>query len=111
MITNVPKDRSDDSGQYDVILEDVETGIRPRKLKPGEVKKSDRPPVGWQFASVAGEVGFDIALPMVLGLVVGARLDQQWGTRPKLTLSLFFFGLLLSCASLIRIVRDSLKAR
>ena len=95
---------------FDVILEDVETGIRPRKVKAVEKKSSERGG-GWQFASVAGQVGFDIALPMALGLVGGVKLDERWGTRPKATLLLFGLGFVISCASLIRIVRDALNSR
>lgn len=99
-------------GEYfDVVLEDVETGIRPRKSKPPGKKISSNTGDGWQFASVAGQVGFDIALPMVLGLVGGVKLDEHWGTRPKATLILFGVGLFISCASLIRIVRDAVGKR
>mgnify|MGYP001568115122 FL=1 len=107
------KDEKSDisEGEYfDVILEDVETGIRPRKPKSTDKKLSDNGG-GWQFVSVAGQVGFDIALPMVLGLVVGVKLDERWGTRPNATLILFGLGLVISCASLIRIVRDALRRR
>jgi predicted F0F1-ATPase subunit len=94
---------------YDVILEDVDGSIRPRKIKAEATKKASGNP--WQFATVAGEVGFDIALPMVLGVVVGGRIDAWWGTRPKATLILFFVGILFACASLIRIVRDAVRKR
>lgn len=97
-------------GQYDVILEDVDEPIRPRKIKSGKTQ-NDQPGIGWQFASVAGQVGFDIALPMVLGLIGGVKLDEQWGTRPKATIVLFGIGLVMSCASLIRIVRDAARKR
>lgn len=93
-----------DTNHYDVILEDVETGIRPRKIKISETKKSGKG--GWEFVGLAGQIGFDIALPMALGLIGGVKLDERWGTRPKATLILFGLGLVLSCASLIRIVRD-----
>lgn len=98
-----------DTNHYDVILEDVETGIRPRKIKISEKKKSGNG--GWEFVGMAGQVGFDIALPMALGLVAGVKLDERWGTRPKATLVLFGLGLILSCASLIRIVRDTISKR
>lgn len=96
---------------FDVVLEDVETGIRPRKSKPLGKKSTSGDGGGWQFASVAGQVGFDIALPMVLGLIGGVKLDEYWGTRPKATLILFGVGLFISCASLIRIVRDAVSKR
>lgn len=98
-----------DTNHYDVILEDVETGIRPRKIKVGEKKTSGSG--GWEFVGMAGQVGFDIALPMVLGLLGGVALDERWGTKPQATLILFGLGLVLSCASLIRIVRDTSSKR
>lgn len=94
---------------YDVILDDVETGIRPRKLKTDTKKK--KVGMGWGAATAIGEIGFDIALPMALGLFVGTKLDEQWGTRPKATLILFGAGLVLGCTSLIRIVRVGLGKR
>lgn len=99
-----------ESEHYDVILEDVETGIRPRKIKTPDKKKS-AVGSGWQYASLAGEIGFDVAVPMVVGLIVGTKLDERWGTQPKVTLLLFGLGLLFSCTSLIRIVRDVLRKR
>ncbi len=98
-----------DTNHYDVILEDVETGIRPRKTKSAEKKTSGSG--GWEFVGMAGQVGFDIALPMALGLVAGVKLDERWGTKPQATLILFGLGLVLSCASLIRIVRDTTSKR
>ncbi len=106
---NDTKDEVGSSQHFDVILEDVDGGLRPRKVKPLQ-KKGERSS-GWQYTAVAGEIGFDIALPMVLGLVVGGKLDEAWGTRPKATLILFFVGLFFGCASLIRIVRDNLIRR
>lgn len=97
--------QEDGSEQFDVVLEDVETGIRPRKLKV-EDKKKRSTGNGWQFVGLAGGIGFDVVLPMVIGLLVGTKLDEYWGTRPKATLLLFLGGLGLSCASLIRIVRE-----
>jgi len=98
-----------DINHYDVILEDIETGIRPRKTKISEKKTSGSG--GWEFVGMAGQVGFDIALPMALGLVAGVKLDERWGTKPQATLILFGLGLVLSCASLIRIVRDISRKR
>ena len=94
---------------FDVILDDIETGIRPRAVKT-DLKKTKKSS-GWGVASSLGEVGFDIALPMALGLIAGVKLDEHWGTRPKATLLLFFLGLIIGCTSLIRIVRDSLTKR
>ncbi|HLD25063.1 MAG TPA: AtpZ/AtpI family protein [Patescibacteria group bacterium] len=94
------------SESYDVILEDVDGNIRPRKPKPPE-KNNKRGSSGWEYVSYAGAIGFDIALPMALGLIAGVKLDSWWGTSPKATLALFIAGVVISCTSLIRIVRDA----
>lgn len=94
---------------YDVILEDVDEGIRPRMMNVPKGKRSQGG--GWQHAALAGQIGFDVAVPMVVGLVAGTKLDALWGTHPKATLLLFFGGLFLGCASLIRIVRESMSTR
>ena len=86
-----PTKQNEEDEQYDVILDDVDYGIRPRKIKVDLKKK--KKPMGWGMATAIGEIGFDIALPMTLGLVVGGKLDAHWGTRPKATLLLFFLGL------------------
>lgn len=97
------KQDSDNTEYYDVILEDEEGNIRPRKIKTLIPKKPQDG--GWRYVGLAGQIGFDIALPMVVGLLAGVKLDAAWGTRPKATLLLFFIGLCLGCASLLRIVR------
>ena len=88
--------------QFDIRLKPGETNIHPRIKKTVIRGQSD----GWKYFSLAGELGFDIALPMALGLIVGTKLDARWGTSPKIAIGLFVFGLALSCASLIRIVKD-----
>ncbi len=83
-------------------MDDGHTAVHPRvKKKVPKAKTS-----GMKYFSLAGELGFDIALPMVGGLIIGTKLDARWGTAPRWTVGLFVFGLALSCTSLIRIVRD-----
>lgn len=92
-----------------VVLEDVDGFYRPRKRKPVEKKKTKS--TGWEYVAAASQIGFDIALPIATGLFVGAKIDEAWGTRPKVTLLLFVLGLVIACTSLIRIVRDSTSGR
>lgn len=89
--------------QFDLVVDEGETKAHPRQKKQGAGKGQGG---GWKYLSLAGELGFDIAIPMVAGLVIGERLDKAWGTAPRMTLGLFVAGLILACASLIRIVRD-----
>lgn len=94
--------------QFDLILDKDSDVLHPRVRKPPKQAEKGR---GWQFISLAGELGFDIALPMVMGLVGGRYLDARWGTHPRATLVLLGFGFVIACTSLIRIVRDAMKKR
>ncbi len=91
--------------KFDLIVDEHTTGAHPREKK--DIPKSSTN--GMKYFALAGELGFDIALPMVLGFIVGEKLDARWGTQPKATIGLFLAGLVLSCTSLIRIVRDVIR--
>ncbi len=52
------------------------------------------------------DIGFSIAIPLVLGAFAGAWLDQRFNMRPKFTLSFLIAGLLISIISLYKIVKD-----
>lgn len=91
--------------QFDLELGPSGTNTHPREAKPRPKTTGG----GWHYFSLASELGFDIALPMVLGLIVGTRVDQHFGTQPKATLGLLVVGLVISCASLIRIVRQVMR--
>jgi len=94
--------------QFDLELAEDQTKTHPRAKKPVSAPKSKGV---WNYFAMAGQLGFDIALPMVLGLIVGTKLDERWGTRPKATLALLAVGFVISCTSLIRIVRDASRKR
>ena len=88
--------------RFDLVMDHDHTAVHPRVKKVVLPKKTG----GMKYLSLAGELGFDIALPMVGGLIIGTKLDARFGTVHAWTIGLFMFGLVLSCASLIRIVRD-----
>lgn len=95
---------SDDSvgeKKFDLRIDGGDISVSPRAKKHTQQHKS-----GWAYVSLAGELGFDIALPMVGGIIIGIRVDEYFGTQPKATIGLFIFGLVIACTSLIRIVRD-----
>lgn len=94
--------------QFDLVVGNGEMDARPRATKRFSTPKGKE---GWNYFSLAGQLGFDIALPMVIGLVIGTNLDDRWGTRPKATLVFLMIGLFFSCTSLIRIVRDASRKR
>lgn len=92
---------------FDLVVDEQNTSTNPRIKKVISKGSSS----GMKYFSLAGQLGFDIALPMVGGLIIGNKLDARWGTQPRWTIGLFLFGLGLSCASLIRIVRDATRKR
>lgn len=92
---------------FDLEVGEEHTHAHPRIKKSAQKKTTS----GMKYLSLAGELGFDIAIPMVGGLILGTKLDQRWGTTPRWTVGLFVAGLVLSCASLIRIVRDVTRKR
>ena len=64
-----------------------------------------------QFLSVglATEIGYSIAVPLVLGAMFGVWLDGKFDSKPKLTLSFLFLGLFISFARLYKIVNVIIK--
>jgi F0F1-type ATP synthase assembly protein I len=59
----------------------------------------------WIFAS---RIAYDIVGPIVFGVIIGYYLDGRLGTRPKLTLSLLFFGVFVGFYSLYKTI-ESIK--
>lgn len=109
-VTMKPKSKTTDEvseKQFDLVLEEDHGFLHPKVRKPlKKIKKR-----GWRFISLAGELGFDIALPMVGGLVLGKFFDERWNSHPKATLVFLGVGFVIACASLIRIVLDVIKKR
>jgi len=92
---------------FNLRVDEGDTRLSPREKKTGNRGQTN----GWKYVSLAGELGFDIALPMTGGLIIGIKLDEYWGSQPKATIGLFLLGLVISCTSLIRIVRDVARKR
>ena len=51
---------------------------------------------------LSGELGFLIALPLVVASVVGVNMDKAWGTMPVFTLVGMFLAAAFSTAVIIR---------
>lgn len=99
--------RRADRESFDLTVHTDET----KRTSSAKPKAPRRQFSNWRYMDLAGQVGFDIALPMVLGLIVGTKLDARWGTHPIMTLGLFVVGLVISATSLIRIVQDIINER
>ena len=66
-----------------------------RKLR---ARRADRPSI-WFGLGLLGIVGWSVALPTVLGALLGLWLDRHWPSPHSWTLTLLVAGLALGCAS------------
>lgn len=48
----------------------------------------------WRALALAWELGYIIALPLILWLLLGRWIDQRFGTHPWATLASILFALL-----------------
>lgn len=56
---------------------------------------------------LASNLGFTIAIPIVLGAVLGSFLDSKLNTSPKLTLSLIMLGLFISLYNIYKLTKNN----
>lgn len=63
------------------------------KLKAQRQKKDSV----WQGFSVFGIIGWSVAVPTVLFVLIGVMLDEKYTGRQSYTLSMLGIGLLLGC--------------
>ena len=63
----------------------------------------------WEGLSLVGAVGWMIAIPSVLGAVVGRWLDDRFGSGVLCTLLLLGLGLAAGCLAAFRHAKRDLK--
>jgi len=51
------------------------------------------------YAGMFGIVGWSVAVPTVLGILLGWMIDQRWPGRVSWTLTLMLIGLALGCVN------------
>lgn len=51
----------------------------------------------WYWLGMFGIVGWSIAIPTVLGAMLGAWIDRRWPGSVSWTLNLLIIGLLIGC--------------
>ena len=61
--------------------------------------RADGSPNFWFGLGLLGIVGWTVALPPVLGALLGAWIDQRWPSRYSWTLTLLIVGLVLGCVT------------
>lgn len=59
--------------------------------------------------ALASELGFSIAIPIGLGVIIGSWLDRRLGTAPALTLALLLLGVFLGMTNLYNLVKRTTR--
>lgn len=63
----------------------------------------------WRFASLAFELGFIIALPLVAMGLLGKWLDARYGSYPKITLVGILLAIVTTTWWLVRRFKEMMK--
>jgi F0F1-type ATP synthase assembly protein I len=71
-------------------------------MKKNDKKKSDKI---WRTALSAINLGWEMALPIFIGVLLGNYLDKLTDFRFNLTISLLFFGIFISFYNYSRIIK------
>lgn len=69
-----------------------------------EVSEKSRFLEGLELAS---NLGFTIAIPIVIGALLGSFLDSKLNTSPKLTLSLIMLGFFISLYNIYKLTKNN----
>ena len=65
----------------------------------------------WVYLQYCGQIGFAIAVPIVLGALGGSYIDTRWGTKPKMTLIGLCGGIVVSWITFFQIIQEIIKKR
>ncbi|MBI2483508.1 AtpZ/AtpI family protein [Candidatus Uhrbacteria bacterium] len=71
-------------------------------------RRSDRTPDIWMLLGFAGELGYTIAVPVVVLALVGRFLDRSWGTTPWLLLTGVVLAVVVSAMGVTHKIRTML---
>jgi hypothetical protein len=83
---------------------DFEVVFKDRSEKKEPEKRSS----GWEYLGYAGQIGYGVALPIVVGALGGKYLDDRFGTGTKFTLMGLGAGTILSVFGFVGLIRDVL---
>jgi predicted F0F1-ATPase subunit len=92
--------------RYDLILADASKETQTVIKKKEIVKQSGDT---WFYLGAVGDIGFTIAIPIVLGGIVGTYIDTNFGTKPAGVLVFLFLGIVISLIGFIYRVKDIIE--
>jgi ATP synthase protein I len=94
-------ERDEESGRGDEVAEEVSGDIRRKQRARREGRRSV-----WFGLGMFGLVGWSIALPTLLGVMLGIWLDRRFGTGLTWTAALLLAGIALGCWNAWRWIQD-----
>lgn len=94
-----------DKQQFTLTLSDEGT-LKKSPRKEPEKKKT---PDVWYYLGTFGNIGFSIAVPIVLGALIGSWIDGKQGSKPTATLIGIIIGFIISILGFINLIRRILR--
>ncbi|MFP4496990.1 MAG: AtpZ/AtpI family protein [Vulcanimicrobiota bacterium] len=79
-----------------IIIEKVFRTVGKKEAKKIEAGKKKAKSL-WFGLGMFGMIGWSIAIPMLIGVVIGVWLDERFPGRFSWTLTLLFIGTILGC--------------
>ena len=78
------------------------------KTSRGETPKKTQPSV-WFYLGTFGNIGLSIALPIVIGVLVGSWIDTKYGSKPTATLIGIIIGFIISIFGFVQMIRKVIR--
>ncbi|MEK7592493.1 MAG: AtpZ/AtpI family protein [Patescibacteria group bacterium] len=92
--------------RFDLILTDASKEAQTIK-KEKQIFKNNSDT--WFYLGAVGDIGFTIAIPIVLGGIVGTYIDTNFGTKPAGVLVFLFLGIVISLIGFIYRIKDIIE--
>lgn len=94
--------------RWDMGFNGSETLVPARRKKPTKQKVSSD---SWWYLGRIGQIGFDIAIPIVGGALLGKYIDNLVGSYPKATLIFLLMGIVLSVFRFVQIILELIRLK
>jgi hypothetical protein len=91
-----------DKERFTIDISDEHTTLISKKSDSN--KKRDGQEM-WVYVGKIGEIGFGIAIPIVLGAFAGSFIDEKFLMYPKATLGGIMIGLVISVFTFIKTIQ------
>ncbi len=91
--------------QFDLSLQNEGFIKSPREKK--EPKKSAYSV--WFYLGTFGNIGLTVAIPIVIGALIGVQIDTKYGSKPTATLIGIIIGFIISIVGFLRMIQKIMR--